>query len=305
MKINNITALDYEAQDGLLVLVLTDTNMEAVAAIDGSLLTVQTDEGDTVEVLAGYALRSVTYDLAAGTYRAVLALAMEDTAAAAYAKLAGQVEDLAKAVENADGGTVEGYDSVVQFSRIMLTTSIKSGALDGGQVIACSELIEDWVAGKYEVDDARNHNGQTWRCCQAHNNANNPDIKPGTTAGAAFWVPYHGTSIETARPWVAPTGAHDIYKAGEYMVWTDGTVQRCKQNTNYSPKDYPAAWETVSAPGVQTAMATLATVSILDGMTVAQLKAYAANNGIDLGGATLKADIRAAIEAAEAAKGDA
>ena len=42
------------------------------------------------------------------------------------------------------------------------------------------------------------------------------------------------------------------------------------------------------------------TTSILDGMTVAQLKEYAANNNIDITGLTLKADIRAAIEAAEA-----
>ena len=46
------------------------------------------------------------------------------------------------------------------------------------------------------------------------------------------------------------------------------------------------------------------TTSILDGMTVAQLKEYAANNNIDITGLTLKADIRAAIEAAEAQNGE-
>lgn len=47
-----------------------------------------------------------------------------------------------------------------------------------------------------------------------------------------------------------------------------------------------------------------ATTSILDGMTVAQLKEYAANNNIDITSLTLKADIRAAIEAAEAQNGE-
>lgn len=42
------------------------------------------------------------------------------------------------------------------------------------------------------------------------------------------------------------------------------------------------------------------TASIFDGMTVAQLKEYAANNNIDITGLTLKADIKAAIKAAEA-----
>jgi hypothetical protein len=36
--------------------------------------------------------------------------------------------------------------------------------------------------------------------------------------------------------------------------------------------------------------------SALDGMTTSQLKAFAAENGIDIGDATKKADIRAAID---------
>lgn len=35
-----------------------------------------------------------------------------------------------------------------------------------------------------------------------------------------------------------------MYRAGEYMVWTDGKVYRCKEDTNFSPEDYPQAWET-------------------------------------------------------------
>ncbi|MEG1593291.1 MAG: Rho termination factor N-terminal domain-containing protein [Pseudoflavonifractor sp.] len=55
--------------------------------------------------------------------------------------------------------------------------------------------------------------------------------------------------------------------------------------------------------GTPTAKSTV--VSVLDNMTVPRLQEYAANNGIDLGGATKKADIVAAIKAAEANKGDA
>ena len=31
------------------------------------------------------------------------------------------------------------------------------------------------------------------------------------------------------------------------MIWTDGTVQRCKSDTNFSPADYPQAWEEAPA----------------------------------------------------------
>lgn len=42
------------------------------------------------------------------------------------------------------------------------------------------------------------------------------------------------------------TRAHDMYKSGEYMIWTDGNTYRCKQDTNFSPEEYPQAWEKVS-----------------------------------------------------------
>lgn len=27
------------------------------------------------------------------------------------------------------------------------------------------------------------------------------------------------------------------------MIWTDGTVKKCVQNTNFSPEEYSQAWE--------------------------------------------------------------
>ena len=46
-----------------------------------------------------------------------------------------------------------------------------------------------------------------------------------------------------ARSWEAPTGAHDMYKAGEYMIWADGLTYLCKQDTNFSPEEYLQARE--------------------------------------------------------------
>ena len=120
MKINNIAALDYQIQDGLLVLVLTDTSMEDVTHIDGSLLTVKTDDGDTVEVLAGYALRSVTYDLAAGTYQAALAPAMEDTTAVAYAKLAAELAGEKEKVTQLEAANADIMDALLELATIVV-----------------------------------------------------------------------------------------------------------------------------------------------------------------------------------------
>lgn len=115
------------------------------------------------------------------------------------------------------------------------------------QRLRAAGLYADWIAGAYAVGDICNAEGQTWECFQAHDNAVYPDIAPDSAAWFTFWRPLHGKSAATARPWVAPAGAHDIYKAGEYMVWTDGSVRRCRADTAYSPDDYPTGWEEVSA----------------------------------------------------------
>lgn len=93
MKINNITATDYRLQDGTLQLVgLTGATLEEIAAIDG-LVTVQTDDGDLVEALAGYTMRSITYDITTASFTAVLALGTEDTTAATLSKLTGELAE--------------------------------------------------------------------------------------------------------------------------------------------------------------------------------------------------------------------
>lgn len=112
MRINNIKALDYQAQGERLTIPLAETSVEAVLAMDTTLLTVKTDDGDTVEVFAGYALQMVTVDAADptnvtavlirsaddGTAKALDALT--DKLAQAEAKavsLEGQVADLQSA----------------------------------------------------------------------------------------------------------------------------------------------------------------------------------------------------------------
>lgn len=132
-------------------------------------------------------------------------------------------------------------ESVAALGRAMGATL----ELDDGAKVAVSGLYEDWALGAYAVGDIRNQDGQTWECYQAHNTTTYPDIVPGNPAWYTFWRPLHGTSPQTARPWVSPTGAHDMYHVDEYMVYTDGKVYRCKQGTNFSPEEQPDAWEVV------------------------------------------------------------
>ena len=113
--------------------------------------------------------------------------------------------------------------------------------------IRASGLYEDWELGKYAVGDIRNAKDQTWECFQAHDNATYPDINPDNAAWYTFWRPLHGKTPETARPFVPVQGAHDMYRVGEYMIWTDGEIYECLRDTNYSPEDYAADWKKYAA----------------------------------------------------------
>ena len=93
-------------------------------------------------------------------------------------------------------------------------------------VISTKEFILDWVADSYEVGDVRRDaNGYPKRCITLHNSITSP---AHTIDVASLWAPYHGTTPETALPWIAPTGAQDMYKVGEYMIFTDEkNIQMC------------------------------------------------------------------------------
>ena len=127
----------------------------------------------------------------------------------------------------------------------LASMSVMTMSLTADETITVAALYPDWTEGTYEVGDIRLALGQPWKCRQAHDTETYPDITPDGSAWRTFWVPFHGTTPETALSWVEPTMAEDMYKSGEYMVWTDGQTYKCVSDTNFSPEDYPEAWEVV------------------------------------------------------------
>lgn len=108
--------------------------------------------------------------------------------------------------------------------------------------IQVGALWPEWEAGNHTAGEVFMVAGEPWEVFQSYDNAVYPDIAPGNSAWFTFNRPLHGTSRETARNFVQPTGAHDIYKAGEWTVFL-GKFYACTQNTAYSPADYAPAWE--------------------------------------------------------------
>lgn len=109
------------------------------------------------------------------------------------------------------------------------------------EVNAYTAAVREWKEGAYVVGDVRMYQGAPYKCVQAHDSTGNHDWTPENTP--ALWMQYHGTSRETARPWVAPSGAHDMYRAGEWIIWTDRAAYECLSDTVYSPDQYAQAWK--------------------------------------------------------------
>lgn len=127
--------------------------------------------------------------------------------------------------------------------RAAMDAVVENAREDTAAINRVATLVRPWAPGAYAVGDVRVYGGVPYRCVQAHDSSANPGWTPDATP--ALWMQYHGTTPETARPWVAPAGAHDVYRAGEYMIWTDGQMYKCLQNTNFSPVEYARAWEAV------------------------------------------------------------
>ena len=133
-------------------------------------------------------------------------------------------------------------ESLVRYARGKLMDDMKSTD-DKTEGIACRGLIPVYEQNHaYEVGDVRTHpvTGTPKECITAYDGSVQPDWTIDT---ATLWKPWHSRKKEYALPWEQPTGAHDMYKAGEYMIWTDGKTYRCKQDTNFSPTEYAQAWE--------------------------------------------------------------
>lgn len=110
------------------------------------------------------------------------------------------------------------------------------------EIIMCSALYPEWEAGVHTKDEIYTVGADPWVCLAGYDNAVYPDIVPGNAAWHTFNKPLHGTSRETARDFVQPTGAHDIYKKGEWAV-QGGKFTKANQDTTYSLAEYPQAWD--------------------------------------------------------------
>ena len=138
-------------------------------------------------------------------------------------------------------GQPDPYEAIQQIQKETIIEQVKEND-DKTLGIACMTLFDVWSQDNYKVGDVRTDpdNGYPYECVTQHDSISNPEW---TIKNRTLWKPWHSKSVEYALPYEAPTGVHDMYKTGEFMIFTDGKVYKCLQNTNYSPTEYAQAWE--------------------------------------------------------------
>lgn len=105
--------------------------------------------------------------------------------------------------------------------------------------------IRVWIAGRsYKRGDIRVDlaDGVPYWSMHDHASVEGAELAPSLTP--TIWVHCHGTTVETARPFVAE--GHNPYMTGH--TCTEGSVvARCMMdNIVYPPSVLPGAWELVS-----------------------------------------------------------
>lgn len=142
-------------------------------------------------------------------------------------------------------------DSFRAIGRVMARYAQDHAAsADADGVIESAPLLKAWKPGSmaepasYAAGDVRTDENQPWKCVQAHTHHGEDGWNPAAASARALWAPYHATRREYALPYVPPTNAEDAYKAGEWMIWTDGLAYRCLGNAvTFGPDVLPDAWE--------------------------------------------------------------
>lgn len=128
--------------------------------------------------------------------------------------------------------------------RMQVERTYQAATMTADERIANRFMATTWTKGKHKAGELYCTTPDCiWKCRQDYDNQTFPSIVPEDPSWYTFNIPLHGTTPETVLPFVAPKEAESRYKAGEYMIWTDGKIYKCKQDTAYSPAEHAQSWE--------------------------------------------------------------
>lgn len=139
---------------------------------------------------------------------------------------------------------LEKYRAVGMMAARQAREKAASEGVTANEIIDMTVLLKPWQAGAQTAGEVVVYGGYPYKVVQTHDSTGNETWNPQDAP--ALFAPYHATDAAHALPYVAPTGAHDTYNAGEFMVWADGQVYECLTDaTVYDPDTLPEAWRMV------------------------------------------------------------
>lgn len=156
------------------------------------------------------------------------------------AELTASYEQVEKSVKQAIG---EELETLKQVTRKL----IKLDDLTAEEVADLVEIYPKYEADKEVAKDyVFSYEGKLYRVVQSH--TTNSAWIPGEVAALYVEIapPSTENGTEIIPNWVQPTGAHDAYKLGDKMKFTDGKIYKSKIEGNvHAPDVYPDGWELV------------------------------------------------------------
>ena len=227
----------------VLTLTLEGTDYGAVKSAFTGLTSLVIKDGDAEYDHSGYTLPGEIADLMDGKYRVKLGASLT-----AEEELRQSLNEARGLISTVAGKSVASAEEAEQL-RGQIEQMYVAADVSDTQKIELLYLCPEWTPGNHRTGEVYKTDKlgirQIWESIQAYNNEVYPNLTPTDPSWHTFNRPFHGTTPETAMDYVAPTGAHDIYRAGEYMRFTDGFIHKSLKDTNFSPEEQPDAWEKV------------------------------------------------------------
>lgn len=140
-------------------------------------------------------------------------------------------------------------DRGVQDAQALAAAAV-SGEADGTALIEREAQIPTWRQRNFSsvpVGTPYRWQGQVYQLWQQHDATQQPDWSPDQAV--SLWDICHTTNPLQAKPYLPPQGSRGLYQTGECCTWAGKTWRSAADNNAYSPSDYPANWEEVSAHG--------------------------------------------------------
>ena len=132
--------------------------------------------------------------------------------------------------------------AMAQYARSYVATTED---IQANKVIDFIPLLPQWKEGNYNVGEVVIYNNIPFKCVQSHSSVGIPTWNP--IEAASLWGRYHGTDANHALPYMAPTGAHDAYMAGEFVIFEDEVIYECLiDNTIFDPATLPDNWKAMN-----------------------------------------------------------